>query len=305
MSKTAMIEDSVYLIDTRFWTIGVAAYLVGEGKSALIETGSAKSYKNVLYELKQVGANLDQIICVAATHIYLDHAGATGYLVRELPNARVYVHPRGLKHLADSSRLMESARKAAPESLEEFGEIIPVDCSRLVEATNGLRIELGRNALTILESLGHARHHIVLYKNRLRALFAGDAVGMYTPEADALIPSTPPPNFDLEKSVSTAGRIASLNPEIICYTHYGFSRDVDEMLRRFKEVLREWDDLIKPVWESTQSLEKAVDVVVSHYSSESERVNEYRSSWDLRAETELNVSGYFHYYERMEQASQR
>ena len=304
MSKTTMIEDSVYLVDTRFWMIGVAAYIVGEDESALIETGPAKSHSYVLEELQRVGASLEQITCIAVTHIHLDHAGATGYLVKELPNARVYVHPRGLKHLADPHRLMESARKAAPESLEEFGEMIPVDRRKLVEAVDGLRIELGENSLRVLESPGHARHHIVLYEERLRVLFAGDAVGMYTPEADVLIPSTPPPDFDLEKSVSTAGRIASLNPEIICYTHYGFSRDADEMLRRFKEVLREWDDLIKPVWESTQSLEKAVDVVMSHYSSESERVNEYRSSWDLRAETELNVSGYFHYYERMEQASQ-
>lgn len=304
MSKTTMIEDSVYLVDTRFWMIGVAAYIVGEDESALIETGPAKSRSYVLEELQRVGASLEQITCIAVTHIHLDHAGATGYLVKELPNARVYVHPRGLKHLADPHRLMESARKAAPESLEEFGEMIPVNRRKLVEAVDGLRIELGENSLRVLESPGHARHHIVLYEERLRVLFAGDAVGMYTPEADVLIPSTPPPDFDPEESVSTAERIASLNPEIICYTHYGVSRDADEMLRRFREVLREWNDLIKPVWESTQSLEKAVDVVMSHYSSEFKEVNEYRPSWDLRAETELNVSGYFHYYERMEQSSQ-
>ena len=38
---------------------------------------------------------------ILLTHIHLDHAGATGTLVRENPALRVYVHEKGAPHMVD------------------------------------------------------------------------------------------------------------------------------------------------------------------------------------------------------------
>jgi glyoxylase-like metal-dependent hydrolase (beta-lactamase superfamily II) len=42
---------------------------------------------------------------VLLTHIHLDHAGATGTLVKRWPDLPVYVHERGARHMIDPSRL--------------------------------------------------------------------------------------------------------------------------------------------------------------------------------------------------------
>src|SRR5256885_14680795 len=38
---------------------------------------------------------------IAVTHIHLDHAGASGALLRRWPEAEVWVHERGARHLVD------------------------------------------------------------------------------------------------------------------------------------------------------------------------------------------------------------
>jgi len=48
------------------------------------------------------------------THIHLDHAGASGALVRRFPGLAVYVHERGAPHLIDPSKLMKSAAQLTP-----------------------------------------------------------------------------------------------------------------------------------------------------------------------------------------------
>ena len=45
------------------------------------------------------------------THIHLDHAAATGALVRRWPDLEVYVHERGAPHLIDPSKLLASAER--------------------------------------------------------------------------------------------------------------------------------------------------------------------------------------------------
>ena len=46
---------------------------------------------------------------ILLTHVHLDHAGATGSLVRRFPKLRVYVHEVGAPHLVDPAKLLRSA----------------------------------------------------------------------------------------------------------------------------------------------------------------------------------------------------
>jgi glyoxylase-like metal-dependent hydrolase (beta-lactamase superfamily II) len=61
------------------------------------------------------------------THIHLDHAGATGVLVRRNPDLKVYVHERGAPHLIDPSKLLKSAAQLYGDDMERlWGEVVPV-----------------------------------------------------------------------------------------------------------------------------------------------------------------------------------
>ena len=61
------------------------------------------------------------------THIHLDHAGATGALVRRWPDLEVYVHERGAPHVIDPSKLLASAGRLYGEDRMErlWGEVAP------------------------------------------------------------------------------------------------------------------------------------------------------------------------------------
>ena len=61
------------------------------------------------------------------THIHLDHAGASGVLVRRFPRLKVYVHERGAPHLIDPSKLMKSAAQLYGDDMDRlWGEMVPV-----------------------------------------------------------------------------------------------------------------------------------------------------------------------------------
>src|SRR5437764_15336874 len=64
---------------------------------------------------------------LALTHIHLDHAGATGSLVRRFPHLEVWVHGRGAPHLIDPSKLLASAGRLYGDEMERlWGEVLPV-----------------------------------------------------------------------------------------------------------------------------------------------------------------------------------
>ena len=55
---------------------------------------------------------------ILLTHIHLDHAGATGALVRRWPDAEVWVHERGAPHLVDPSKLIASATRIYGDDMQ-------------------------------------------------------------------------------------------------------------------------------------------------------------------------------------------
>src|SRR5438128_5975858 len=64
---------------------------------------------------------------LALTHIHLDHAGATGSLLRHFPDAEVWVHERGAPHLRDPARLLASAERLYGADMQRmWGEVLPV-----------------------------------------------------------------------------------------------------------------------------------------------------------------------------------
>src|ERR1700733_10496260 len=105
------VMPGVFEIDTLLggWERVTAGYLIEGPSPVLIEPGSQTSVPTILAALAQHGVGPADLAGIAVTHIHLEHAGGVGDVARAFPNATVYVHERGARHLVDPSRLVNSA----------------------------------------------------------------------------------------------------------------------------------------------------------------------------------------------------
>jgi glyoxylase-like metal-dependent hydrolase (beta-lactamase superfamily II) len=176
------------------------------------------------------------------THIHLDHAGASGSLMRRFPGLRVYVHKSGAAHLVDPSKLLESAARLYGDDMGRlWGEVLPVPEENLVALEGGESIEGFRVAYTP----GHARHHVAYLHESSGDAYVGDVAGVRIPPFDFTIAPTPPPDIDVEAWERSLKVVADWNPTRLCLTHFDRAEDASAQLERARERLRWMADLAR------------------------------------------------------------
>ena len=231
-------EHGISAIDSGFGRPQLAAiHLIAEGdRAALVDTGSNASLPIVLQALKAKGLTPAQVEYVILTHIHLDHAGGAGALMQALPNARLTVHPRGVRHMVDPARLVAGtiAVYGEAQARRMYGDILPIPADRIVETPEGATIRLGERALTFLDTPGHARHHVCIRDDRSGHVFAGDMFGLSYRELDVdgrqfAFPTTTPVQFEPAAMHASIDRLLALQPEAIYVTHFGQVRDVPRL----------------------------------------------------------------------------
>src|SRR4051812_46142580 len=169
------------------------------------------------------------------THIHLDHAGASGSLVRRFPGLRVYVHESGAAHLVDPSKLLESAARLYGDDMGRlWGEVLPVPEESVVTLEGGESIEGFRVAYTP----GHARHHVAYLHEASGDAYVGDVAGVRIPPLEFTIPPTPPPDIDVEAWQRSLDLVAEWGASRLCLTHFGPAEDPEAQLERVRERLR-------------------------------------------------------------------
>jgi len=194
----------------------------------LVETGASSSVERLLGAANYIGIPSAAVKYIGVTHVHVDHAGALGVLARHFQEAEIWVHHRGIKHLADPERLIEGARAAYGEQkMGQYGEIIPVPQENLCAAEEGVIIPLGGRPIEVWETPGHARHHVCFYDSKTKGLFSGDAAGVYLPGLSKLLhrfvtrPATPGPDFDGDLMLQDLYRISLSKAQILYFTHFG------------------------------------------------------------------------------------
>ncbi len=170
------------------------------------------------------------------THIHLDHAGASGSLVRRWPDLEVYVHERGARHLMDPARLLDSARRLYGEDMDRlWGECLPVPEPNIRALAGGERILDG---FEVAYTPGHAPHHVCYLREG--TAFVGDVAGVRIMPESLTIPPTPPPDIDLDAWHRSIEEIRGWAPERLALTHFGSAEDVEAQLdqvgRRLEEL---------------------------------------------------------------------
>ncbi len=168
------------------------------------------------------------------THVHLDHAGASGALVRRFPGLEVYVHERGAPHMADPSRLLASARQLYGEDMERlWGETVPVPEENLRVLSGGEEL----HGLRVAYTPGHADHHVCYLHEETGEAFVGDVCGVRIPPAETTVAPTPPPEVDVEAWSASLDLVAGWRPEALCLTHFGRVDAVEVHLVRVREGL--------------------------------------------------------------------
>src|SRR4029450_11278853 len=127
------IAPGVLQIDTLLggWHQVTAGYLVTGDAPVLVETGSQSSVPHLLAALDELGVAPGDLAGVAVTHIPLDHAGGVGDVAAAFPQATVYVHQRGARHLVDPAKLVNSAAMVYGELLDSLhGRLTPTPPAR-------------------------------------------------------------------------------------------------------------------------------------------------------------------------------
>jgi hydroxyacylglutathione hydrolase len=245
------LGGGIYLIDAMYIRPGlVAIYLiVQDGRAAFIETGTTRSMPFVMAALKELGLAPDAVDYVIPTHVHLDHAGGAGAMVAAFPNARLVVHPRGARHLADPARLWAGtvAVYGEAEARDLYGEIVPVAEHRIIEATDGMELDLAGRRFTFLDTPGHARHHCCVIDHHTNGIFTGDMFGLSYRELDvdarpsALITTTPT-QFEPDAMHASLARLLALEPDSVYLTHFSKVGDVgrlgDMLYRQLDEHVR-------------------------------------------------------------------
>lgn len=234
------VEPGLYLIDHQFLGTGgvIGSYLLsGQNDLALIETGPSTTTENLLKGIRSLHYDPADIQTVIVTHIHLDHAGASGTLLKHLPDAKIIVHPNGADHLIDPSRLLKSAGRIYGDDMDRlWGEVLPVPEDRVQIVQDGESFKVAGRTLTAYSTPGHASHHHAYFDADSGDLFTGDAAAVRLERVPYVRPPTVPPEFDLDAWRATIGRMRSLQPRKVHLTHFGSFDDpewhFDDLLSR-------------------------------------------------------------------------
>lgn len=201
--------------------------VIEAGRVAFIDTGSNDALPNALAALKKLGLDSDAVDYIVLTHIHLDHAGGAGSMMSAFPNARLVVHPRGARHMAEPARLVAGVTQVYGEDYVRrvYGEILPIPAERIIEAPDGHVVSLAGRELLCLDTPGHARHHICIVDRKTGGIFSGDMFGLSYREHDVdghpfIFPTTTPTQFEPEAMHASIDRLLSFEPEAIYLTHY-------------------------------------------------------------------------------------
>lgn len=215
---------------------------------ALVDCGTRTSAETVRRGVEQAGIAPDDLAWLVLTHIHLDHCGAVGDLARAFPRATVVVHPRGVRHLIDPTRLVDATAAIYGRLADVIGGLEPVPEHRIVAAEEGhlVPISPGRS-LRAIWAPGHARHQMALLDEARGVLFAADALGV-TMGGGALHPSVPPPEYDLTAALDTLERLAALDPQTLYVSHFGAVEDPQAAIDEGARAQRAMGEAAREAW---------------------------------------------------------
>jgi glyoxylase-like metal-dependent hydrolase (beta-lactamase superfamily II) len=229
----------VHTIDLRFQNQdhSVAAFLMESDQGlVLIETGPSSTFLALKEGIKSLGFAIENVKHVFLTHIHFDHAGAA-WCLAEL-GAKIYVHPAGLPHLIDPSKLWSSAKQIYQDKMEElWGDMRPISEESIVGVEDKENINLGNVIIKVHYTPGHAVHHNAYQVGEV--IFCGDVGGVKI-SGGPVVPPCPPPDINIELWKESIVKLKNLKPQFLYLTHFGKQEGPQQLLNELEVELDVW-----------------------------------------------------------------
>src|SRR5260221_10479289 len=222
------------------------AVVHGKGGVVLIDPGPTSTLPRLRSTLATAGIAMSDVTTVLLTHIHLDHAGATGTLVKELPGLRVYVHEKGAPHMANPEKLVASATRLYGTEMDRlWGEVLPVPSASMSVLQGGERMAVGNRMFDVAYTPGHASHHVSFFDRDSGVAFVGDTAGVRLMGGGFVMPPTPPPDIDLEAWQVSLDRIERWRADTLLLTHFRSSSPVRPHLSELRDHIVLASDLAR------------------------------------------------------------
>lgn len=302
------VGSGIYTIDTGFHRPNFdASYLITQNspeglQAAFVDVGTNYSAPRLMATLEDLGLTSNDVQFVILTHVHLDHAGGAGEVMRLCPNAKLVVHPRGARHMVDPSALRAGAVGVyGEESVQkEYGNLLPIDQSRVIEAPDGTEIDLAGRKLVCLDTPGHAKHHITIWDELSKGAFTGDTFGLSYREFDTskgafIMPTTTPVQFDPDALRVSIAKIMAKEPRYLFPTHYSRVENVEYLHGQFIDILDQVEKLgnrLKNAENRHEMIKKGLfDIYESSLRKHGSKLSRHQIEELLALDVELNAQG--------------
>ena len=243
-------EQNIFCFDANYFRKNFAAihFVNQNNKILIVDTATNHSAKRFLKTLQNMSISPESVEWIVLTHVHLDHAGGAGLLMKMCPNAQLAVHPRGVRHMVNPEKLWASVISVygEKEAENQYGQLIPVDENRVVAVGEGEVIRFQNRRLQIFDAPGHANHHIVIFDEKSKSFFTGDAFGIAYPEltsedGEFVFISSTPTQFEPVKFDATIKKILEQKPKSCFLTHFSKITNIEkngyELLKQINEYV--------------------------------------------------------------------
>jgi glyoxylase-like metal-dependent hydrolase (beta-lactamase superfamily II) len=207
---------------------------------------------------------------VFLSHIHFDHAGAAWAFAEQ--GATIYVHPKGLPHLAAPEKLYNSARMIYGDHMDRlWGPMRPIATTQLLAPEHAHVIETLGLRFTAWHTPGHAVHHIAWEVNdgTTSAIFTGDVAGVKI-GSGPVMPPCPPPDIDIEAWQGSIDLLRQHPANTLYLTHFGIISDKIAHLDDLEHRLLSWANWMLPHFEAQTPSEEISPLFQAWVKSELE-----------------------------------
>lgn len=252
---------NITTLDLEFLNLdhAIAAFVVeGSDGLSLVECGPASTLPHLQAAMREKNWKIEDVRRVFLSHIHFDHAGAAWAFAEK--GATIYVHPKGLPHLAAPERLYNSARMIYGEQMDTlWGEMRPIEETLLYAPQHGETITVGDQRFTSWYTPGHASHHIAweLHEGDQSVIFSGDVAGVKIGNGPVQ-PPCPPPDIDIEAWLQSIQLMRELDAPTLLLTHFGVITDKHSHLDSLERHLQAWAQWMRPHFDAGTAAETII-----------------------------------------------
>lgn len=292
----------IHVLDLNFLGLdhAIGAFLIETSDGpVLIETGPYSTFPALAKGLKKYGYQQKDIRHVFLTHIHLDHAGAAWAFAQT--GAKIYLHPFGAGHMADPTKLMDSATRIYGDQMDAlWGRMEKIDPSQLEEAQDTQIFEIGDTHFQSIHTPGHARHHIAWLIEE--TLFAGDVAGVKIGNGP-VVPPCPPPDINLKDWNASIDKILKLPIRTLYLTHFGPILNIEEHLAALQYMLNDWASWMYDSWKSGKSAAEITPLFSAYTQSQLAKLGvdeKGQKQYEAANPSWMSVAGLIRYWKTQE-----